>query len=52
MRVDFLRPGFETQMIVEASVISFGRTLATADASVSDAANQLLTTGRMALFDI
>lgn len=47
MRVDFLRPGFEAQMIVEASVIHYGRTLATADASVLNAANQRLAVGRM-----
>jgi uncharacterized protein (TIGR00369 family) len=46
-RVDFLRPGFESEMIVEANVIHFGRTLATTDASVLNAKNQLLATGRM-----
>ncbi len=47
MRVDFLRPGFEAQMIVEAKLIRYGRTLAIVDASVSNPDNQLLASGRM-----
>jgi uncharacterized protein (TIGR00369 family) len=47
MRVDFLQPGFETDMTVEAKVLNFGRTLATADASVINAEGRMLATGRM-----
>lgn len=47
MRVDFLRPGFESEMSVEASVLHFGRTLATVDACVSDRDDRILATGRM-----
>jgi uncharacterized protein (TIGR00369 family) len=47
MRVDFLRPAFESEMIIEAEVMNFGRTLATADASVLNADGRLLATGRM-----
>ncbi len=36
----FCDRGFEAQMIVEASVVHYGRTLATADASVLNAASQ------------
>lgn len=47
MRVDFLRPGFETDVTVGAKVLNFGRTLATADASVLNTESRLLATGRM-----
>jgi uncharacterized protein (TIGR00369 family) len=46
MRVDFLRPGFESELTADANVIHFGRTLATVDASVVNRDNRLLATGR------
>ena len=47
MRVDFLRPGLESELMVDASVLHFGRTLATVDGSVFNRENRLLATGRM-----
>lgn len=47
MRVDFLRPGFESELSVAANVLHFGRTLATVDASVCSGENRILATGRM-----
>jgi uncharacterized protein (TIGR00369 family) len=47
MRVDFLRPGFESELAVEASVLHFGRTVASVDASVFNRENRVLATSRM-----
>jgi uncharacterized protein (TIGR00369 family) len=47
MRVDFLRPAFESELRVDASVLHFGRTLATVDASVFNRENRQLATARM-----
>jgi uncharacterized protein (TIGR00369 family) len=47
MRVDFLRPAFESELLVDANVLHFRRTLATVDASIFSGENRLLATGRM-----
>ncbi|KAA0070371.1 PaaI family thioesterase [Tardiphaga sp. P9-11] len=47
MRVDFLRPGFESELMTDANVLHFGRTVASVDASVFNRENRLLATGRM-----
>jgi uncharacterized protein (TIGR00369 family) len=47
MRIDFVRPCFESELTVDASVLHFGRTLATVDASVFNRENRLLAAGRM-----
>ncbi len=47
MRVDFLRPGFESELVVEANVLHFGRTVASVDASAFNQASRVLATGRM-----
>lgn len=47
MRVDFLRPGFESELMADANVLHFGRTVASVDASVFNRENRVLATGRM-----
>jgi uncharacterized protein (TIGR00369 family) len=47
MRVDFLRPGFESELTVDANVLHFGHTVASVDASIFNRNNHLLATGRM-----
>ncbi|MCC8959009.1 hypothetical protein H8B02_38040 [Bradyrhizobium sp. Pear77] len=47
MRVNFFRPGIEPPMIAEARIVRYGRTSATANASVLNAENQPLAAGRM-----
>lgn len=46
MRVDFLRPAVDTDLVARGRVVRVGRTLAVADVEVSGQQNKLIATGR------
>ncbi len=46
MRVDFLRPAVDTDLVARGKVVQVGRTLAVADVEVSGQQKKLIATGR------
>jgi len=46
LRIDYHRPGIAREFLAEAKLVRLGRTLATADARISDDAGTLVSSGR------